>query len=92
MINIQRQYYTRVKWSLVKASLWDRFKFKVTFGLFGRMEWIDRDEKDIVLYIAPDDERTCGVIVNHMFQNKFNGDNPPKPINCRCSIAEVDNG
>ena len=92
MISIQKQYYTRIQWKLVKASLWDRFKFKATFGLFGRMEWLDRSEHEIVLYIAPTDERTSSAIVNDIFQKKFNGDTPPRipsPINCRCSVVKL---
>lgn len=89
MIDIQKQYYTRIQWKLVEASLWDRFKFKFTFGLFGRMEWLDRSEREIVLYIAPTDDRTSGVVVNDTFQKKFNGDAPPRPINCRCAMVKL---
>lgn len=92
MINIQKQYYTRIQWRLVKASLWDRFKFKATFGLFGRMEWLDRSEKDVVTYLPVVDNRVS-------YASMVNDGKPSfdfgflsrgiKHANCRCSVVKL---
>lgn len=92
MINIQRQYYTRIQWKLVKASLWDRFKFKATFGLFGRMEWLDRSEEDIVVYLPVVDNRVSYASMINCDKPLFNSGfvrTPPNPINCRCSVVKL---
>lgn len=91
-VKIYTQQFTRIRWFTVKADLWDRIKFKLSFGLIGRMEWIDREENELIIYLAGSDERTGKLeIANHLFQKKFNGDNPPKPIICRCAMVEVNN-
>lgn len=95
MINVQRQYYTRVKWKLVKASLWDRFKFKITFGLFGRMEWLDRSEEDVVVYLPIIDNRVSYASMINGGSPLFNSgfvSNAIKHVNCRCGGVEVNNG
>lgn len=92
MINIQKQYYTRIQWRLVKASLWDRFKFKVTFGLFGRMEWLDRSERDVVVYLPVVDNRVSYASMIYSgkpsFDSGFNGA-PPNQINCQCAMVKL---
>ena len=92
MINIQKQYITIIRWKLIKASLWDRLKFKVTFGLLGRMEWLDRTEKDVITYLPVIDKRVIYSSAvdsgNSLFNSGFNGA-PPRPINCRCSVVKL---
>lgn len=90
---IQRQYFTRIRWFTVKASLWDRIKFKLTFGLFGRMEWIDREEAEFVQYFPVMDNKTeyASRMLNGkpMFDSGFLSSGMSK-INCRCAIKGVE--
>lgn len=92
MIDIQKQYYTRIQWKLVKAPLWDRFKFKATFGLFGRMEWLDRSEEDVVVYLPVIDNRVSYASTIDWGKPSFDSgfiSNAIKHVNCRCSVVKL---
>lgn len=79
----------RREWKKVKASIISRFMHAITFGFFGRVEWIDFREYEVVIFIAGEDERMRdGHGLYRPFLSSGYFPHMAKNYNCRCLLHE----
>ncbi|CAM0014179.1 hypothetical protein VPHK375_0079 [Vibrio phage K375] len=83
-VKVYSQPFLYKKWTLEEAGWLDKLKFKLSFGLFGRMEYTSLTQSEMVQYFTGDVVDSSKV---KRFQPVRNA--PPNSyINCRCYFGE----
>lgn len=84
-VKVYSQPFLYKKWTLEEAGWLDKLKFKLSFGLFGRMEYASLTQSEMVIYFTGD-------VVDSSKVKRFQPvRNAPtlSHINCRCYIGEM---
>lgn len=86
-IKLITQTHKERQWQKADAGFLDKLKYFATFGVFGRLEWVACDERDVTIFMPeamPSDSEVKGFRERREPQRPF-----LSPVNCRCKITKL---
>lgn len=97
-IKLITQTHKERQWKKVDSGFIDKLKYFATFGVFGRLEWVVCNERDVTVFvtvfISPKiDDRVYQEFTPRLEQEFTPRLEPVRPflrqINCRCKITKL---